>query len=267
MAGWVASGSILVLTMLGLVRLQRSLIFPRQYAVPVPEAARTPGLERWTVDNDEGAVEVWFLPGEGVDADQPGPAVVFAHGNAELIDHWPTALAPYRALGVSVLLPEYRGYGRSAGAPSEAAIAADFRAAHAALVADPRVDPERLVYHGRSLGGGAVCDLLRAHPPRALVLESTFASIPEVAGAPAFLVVDRFENLVAVRDYPGPVLVLHGRRDEVVPFRHGERLARAAPRARLVAYDAGHNDFPPPTADYWPEISRHLRAAGVLSAE
>src|SRR5690606_34255575 len=105
----------------------------------------------------EGRVEAWLLPGDGVSAERPGPAVVFAHGNAELIDHWPGALARYRRLGVSVVLPEYRGYGRSAGRPSESAIRDDLRALHARLSSHPMVDVTRLVYHGRSLGGGAVC--------------------------------------------------------------------------------------------------------------
>src|SRR5699024_1012438 len=143
----------------------------------IAAALQTPGLERLWIDSDEGAVEAWFLPGDDVEPARPGPAILFTHGNAELIDHWPDALARYRRLGVSVVLPEYRGYGRSAGSPSEAAIAQDLRALHALLSADPRVDASRIVYHGRSLGGGAVCTLLDAHPPRALILESTFTSI------------------------------------------------------------------------------------------
>lgn len=260
------AGVILALV-LGVTWLQRAMLFPREMVRPVESALATPGLERLWLDTDEGRVEAWLLPGDGASAERPGPAVVFAHGNAELIDHWPAALARYRRLGVSVVLPEYRGYGRSAGKPSEGAIASDLRALHARLREHPLVDASRLVYHGRSLGGGAVCTLLDAHPPRALILESTFTSVPDVAASmlvPSFLIVDRFDNARAVRAYPGPVLVMHGTRDRVIPVEHGRRLASLSRASELVLYDAGHNDLPPPGADYWPRIERFLRRAGVI---
>lgn len=259
--------TVILLGVLGVVWIQRAMLFPREYAAEIPAALATPGLERIWLDTDDGRVEAWFLPGDGVDAEHPGPAVVFAHGNAELIDHWPVTLAPYRRLGVSVVLPEYRGYGRSAGSPSEAAIRDDLALLRARLSSHPSVDPTRLVYHGRSLGGGAVCTLLNAHPPRALVLESTFTSVTDVAAAmyvPAFLLVDRFESARAVRRYDGPLLVFHGVRDRVIPVEHGRRLAELSASSELVLYDVGHNDLPPPGSDYWARIERFLRRAGVL---
>lgn len=260
------AGVILALV-LGVTWLSRAMLFPREMVRAVPSALATPGLERMWLETDEGRVEAWLLPGDGVSADRPGPAVVFAHGNAELIDHWPELLARYRRLGVSVVLPEYRGYGRSAGRPSEDAIRADLRALHARLAAHALVDEGHLVYHGRSLGGGAVCTLLEAHPPRALVLESTFTSVPDVAASmfvPSFLIVDRFDNERAVRGYAGPVLVFHGLSDRVIPVEHGRRLASLSRSAELVLYESGHNDLPPPGADYWPRIERFLRRSGIL---
>ena len=84
------------------------------------------GLVRLRRDVDGGGVEAWVLPGRGASAERPGPAVIFAHGNGELIDHWPDVLSWYVRQGVTVLLPEYRGYGRSAGRPSERDITDDF---------------------------------------------------------------------------------------------------------------------------------------------
>lgn len=262
----LAAGVILALV-LGVTWLQRAMLFPREMVRPIPSALATPGLERMWLDTDEGRVEAWLLPGDGVSAARPGPAVVFAHGNAELIDHWPDALSRYRRLGVSVVLPEYRGYGRSAGRPSEDAIQGDLRALHARLAGHALVDTARIAYHGRSLGGGAVCTLLDAHPPRALVLESTFTSVPDVAASmfvPSFLIVDRFDNESAVRRYAGPTLVFHGVHDRVIPVEHGRRLAALRDSTELVLYPSGHNDLPPPGADYWPRIERFLRRAGVI---
>lgn len=251
----------------GIVWLQRSMLFPRQLVQQVPSALETEGLERWWIDSDEGRVEAWFLPGERVDEARPGPAVVFAHGNGELIDHWPRMLDRYRRMGVSLVLAEYRGYGRSAGSPSESAIAEDLLALRARIDGEARIDEARVVYHGRSLGGGAVCTLLDRHPPRALILESTFTSVGDVAASmwiPPFLVIDRFENLEAVRGYDGPLLVFHGTRDQVIPTSHGRRIAEAHPDAELVLYESGHNDLPPPGADYWERIERFLLRVGVI---
>jgi pimeloyl-ACP methyl ester carboxylesterase len=103
--------------------LQRKLLFP-SHLVPRPRHAAHAevGGEQYWFDG----VEAWLLPGRGVTAATPGPLLVFAHGNGELIDQWPPMLAPYRQRGLSVLLPEYRGYGRSAGQPSEPALVGDF---------------------------------------------------------------------------------------------------------------------------------------------
>ncbi len=251
--------------------LQRSMLFPRSFALPRPDGgANVEGLSRLEIESDQGPVEAYFLPGRGVDAAHPGPVVLFAHGNAELIDYWTEELAPYREMGVSVFLPEYRGYGRSAGSPSESAIHEDFLAFHALLVERPDVDASRLVYHGRSLGGGAVCALAADRPPAAMVLQSTFESIPAVAAQwliPSFLILDQFDNLSVVRDLDAKLLVVHGRADQTIPFSHGRTLATAARDARFVAYDAGHNDCPPAREmdDYWERIRALLVDAEILA--
>ena len=266
----IGSLAVIVVFVFGVVWLQRTMLFPRSFPRQVPSALETRGLERWWIESPEGDVEAWFLPGVGVDRDHPGPAVIFAHGNGELIDHFAEMLSRYRELGVSLILPEYRGYGRSAGAPSESAIAEDLDALHARMRAHPEIDEDRLVFHGRSLGGGAVCTLVEAHPPRALILESSFTSVVDVAAdmyVPSFLIVDRFESLPIVREYEGPLLVFHGVRDQVIPVSHGRTLAAAHGDARLVLYDSGHNDLPPPGSDYWAQIERHLRSAGVIASD
>lgn len=263
----VVLGVALILVV-AVLELQRLVLFPRFAVRADPRAGATiAGLERSWITTEQGSVETWWLPGDGVSAEHPGPAVVFAHGNAELVDHWPELLAPYRRLGVSVLLPEYRGYGRSAGDPSERAIVDDFVAAFDALVTRSDVDAKRVVFHGRSLGGGVVCGLARRRAPRALVLESTFTSIVDMARGwllPRALVLDPFESADAVAKLDVPVLVGHGSHDRVVPTAHGRALAARAPNGRFVSYDSDHNDFPPDRRTWFAEIERTLREAGVL---
>ncbi|HEV8323472.1 MAG TPA: alpha/beta hydrolase [Myxococcota bacterium] len=263
----LALGGVYVASVLA---LQRLFTFPRYAVRAAPDAgAGVAGLERWWLDTDEGRVEAWFLPGRGAAPGAPAPIAVFTHGNGELIDYWAEPLAPYRAMGVSVLLPEYRGYGRSAGSPSEAAITADLVAFLDRAVARADVDPARVVLHGRSIGGGAACALAARRRPAALILQSTFTSLADVMRrffVPRALVLDPFDSLAVVRSLDVPTLVVHGRHDALIPVAHAEALARAAPRARLVLYDGGHNDTPPDWAPLWGEIHAFLAEAGILPA-
>lgn len=269
----IALGIVLVSPLLVMVlatRLQRAMLFHPNAAPMEPSIAeRVPGLERWWHESPEGPVEAWFVPGEGVSAEHPGPVVIYTHGNAEVIDPLPLWLAPYRAMGVSVLVPEYRGYGRSAGIPTERAIREDLVAFYDRLIVRADVDPARVVLHGTSLGGGAAAQLARERAPAAMILQSTFTSVADVAWesfrAPRFLIADPFDTIAVLRGRDLPVLIFHGRRDELIPFSHGERLHRALPRSVFVACDAGHNDLPPPGLDYWGEIERFLRSSGILA--
>jgi fermentation-respiration switch protein FrsA (DUF1100 family) len=250
--------------------LQRWIIFPRWHTAPDPRAAeRVPGLLRIWLPIADGQVEAWLLPGDGVGAERPGPLLFYAHGNAELIEHWGEALLPLRRLGISVLLPEYRGYGRSSGSPSQDAIVDDFTALLDLVRDRPEIDPARVVLQGRSLGGGVVCALALRRPPAALILQSTFTSLRDMARRyhlPARLVRDPFDNRAAVRDLELPLLIVHGTRDSLVPYAHAEALLAAAPRARLVSFATDHNEPLSDDPRFWHEVMAFLREAGVLPA-
>jgi fermentation-respiration switch protein FrsA (DUF1100 family) len=243
-------------------RLEQLILFPGHMLGAPSRFPDVRGLEKTTVTSSEGEVEAWFLPPFGEPSGAPRPAVVFAHGNGEIIDEWVHELEPYRALGIGVFLPEYRGYGRSAGTPSEAAIGRDFVEFYDGLVRRPDVDGARIVLHGRSLGGGVVCALAKQRPAAGLILESTFTSVGAVARrwlVPPGILTNRFDNEELVREFPHPVLVLHGRRDKVIPYSHGEALARMARQAKLVTYDCDHNDMKRQPDDYWREIETYLK--------
>lgn len=256
------------LTYAGLLFLfQRQVLFPRGQIGAAPVSTPSiPGLERVWLNTSCGKVEAWFLPPPSQDAG-PAPAVIFAHGNAELIDFWPEQLGALRRLGMGVLLVEYPGYGRSEGAPSQQTVAEAFVAAYDALVTRKDVDASRIVLFGRSLGGGAVCALAGKRPAAALILLATFTSVRALAPrflVPGFLVRDPFDNLAAVRAFAGPVLVAHGTRDGLIPYRHGVALSQAAQRGRLLTYDCGHNSCPPDWGVFWREVEAFLREAGIL---
>ena len=84
--------------------------------------------------------------------------------------------------------------------------------------------------------------------------------------APRLLVADPFDSIATLRRLDRPALVFHGRRDDLIPFAHGEAIHRALPRSRFVPCDAGHNDLPPPELDYWSEIQAFLAEHGIVDA-
>lgn len=243
----------------GLFFAQRSLAFPAPTlgsAPPRPDDARVVWLE-----SAAGRTEAWYLP-PLIHPAQPAPLLLFAHGNAELIHHWPSAFAVPRGWGMAVLLVEYPGYGDSGGSPSARSIQQVFAAAFDWAASHPDIDARRIVSYGRSLGGGAACALTTSRSPAGLILESSFTNTTAFAwalGAPPFLVRDRFDNLAAVTAFTGPRLILHGERDQIVPTDHGRRLARAAGVA-LHLMPCGHNDCPRP----WSDIRDFLVQHGLL---
>ncbi|MEX1363505.1 MAG: alpha/beta hydrolase [Nannocystaceae bacterium] len=264
--GLLGAGALAMLLVLAVLSLQRHVVFPRHLVQAPRQPVPVAGLERLWLSTDEGEVEAWLLPGRGASAQHPSPLVIFAHGNAEVIDDWPVHLQPYRTWGVSVLLVEYRGYGRSAGRPSEATIATDLVAAYDLVTARPEIDARRVILHGRSIGGGAVCALARQRPSAAIVLQSTFTSIAAIAArwlVPGFLILDRFDNEACLRQYDGPVLIVHGRKDSLIPLAQAQALARAAARSRTVLYDAGHNDCPPSFPALFDEVAAFLDEHGL----
>jgi len=256
-------GVVGLLGYLGLAfALQRSVLFPRP---PRPDRAAAEG--RTDVDvswlGPGRLVEAWYLTPIGVSDARPAPVIVFTHGNGELIDYWLDEFEMLRASGLGVLLVEYPGYGRSGGSPSEASIAQTMTDAYDYLVLRSDVDAKRIVAYGRSVGGGAAGALVRRRPVAALVLESSFTSVRRMArrhGLFGPLVRDPFDTISAVAGFEGPVLVIHGRDDRLIPPAHGRALAEGARDGELVLLDCGHNDCPRP----WQEVRMFLAGQGIL---
>ena len=248
--------------------LQRHMMFPRSLIEPMgitPDASS--GVETIWLQTRVGKTEAWFVPPAPEFRRQLYPVIIFAHGNAELIDFWVQELHPLKRLGVGLLLVEYPGYGRSQGRPSQESITDVFVAAYDHIRTRPDIDPERIILMGRSIGGGAVCQLAARRPAAALILMSTFTSARAFAPkylVPGFLVKDPFDNLAVLQSFQAPVLIIHGQTDEIIPFVHAKRLHQSAPQARLVAYPCGHNDCPPGWDIFWKDIEGFLRDSKLL---
>ena len=252
---------------------QDQLLFPANMAPPpLPLGYQGKTTIEFKLDLPTGgSVLAWFLPAPGVSPDSPAPVVVFFHGNAEIIDHQHEMVEGYHRLGCSILLPEYRGYGRAAGKPSEDAIVADSVYFYDELLKRPEVDGNRTAIHGRSLGGGPAAQLAARRTPRALILESTFSSVADMAAlyyCPSFLARNPFHTDRVLQSLDVPVLIFHGTEDDLIPVAHGRRLRDLARRGKYVEYNCRHNDFPGDgsAAAYWNEIDAFLRRSGVIEA-
>lgn len=246
---WIAViAGVYVLWVVTLSLAQGKVIFPGQ-AMALPRGVPPADVQRWTMlldsrDASSGELFAWYLParrGEGVQ-----PAVIFAHGNAALAEHNFDLAEVYAEAGLHVLLPEYRGYAESPGNPGERGLQHDFTRWHDRLVERADVDGGRVLYHGRSIGGGVVGALARDRPPAAMILESTFTSIARMSwryGVPQWLIRSPFRTIEVVDKIDVPVLVLHGTRDRVIPARHADHLAAAGSKTTLMTRDARHHDL------------------------
>jgi hypothetical protein len=199
---------------------------------------------------DGMALHGWYVPCE-----RARGTVLFFHGNAGNISHRLETLRLAQGLGLNIFIIDYRGYGQSDGRPTEAGTYADAQGAWNWLRAETGEAPGRIVVWGRSLGGAVAAHLVahlcmeRTEPPAALILESTFTSLPDMgAVAYPFLPV----RLIARMRYPVaedlarvrcPVLVAHSPQDEIVPYRFGERLyVVASEPKRFLRLRGDHNN-------------------------
>lgn len=171
--------------------------------------------------------------------------ILFSHGNAEDLGITRSTLEDLREAGFAVFAFDYEGYGTSTGSPSEQRMYENEEAAYDYLTSQLNIPPSRIIAHGRSLGGVAAIDLASRKPLAGLIIESSFVSgFRVMTGIPLFPF-DKFRNAAKLKRVTCPVLVMHGKRDEVISFWHGEKLYETAnePKMFLWIDEAGHNDF------------------------
>lgn len=217
---------------------QRSFVFP----APTGPGAEVPGFERVQYQTEDG-----LTLASGYRAGEAGmPTILYFHGNGA---DWQSSVVATDQLvpaGYGVLAAEYRGYRDNPGSRSEEGLYADARAA-AAWLGEQGVAPDQIVIIGNSIGGGAATQLATEINPRALVLISTFTSLPDVAAekiwwAPTRLLLrDEFANIDKIASVSAPILLLHGDADTLIHDGHSRALSKANPAAKLrIVPDAGH---------------------------
>ena len=196
---------------------------------------------------DGETLDGWFVPA-GANSAARGLVIIF-HGNAGNIGHRLDYLRMFHDLGLASLIIDYRGYGRSSGSPSEEGTYLDAAAAwrHATQVLGFASD--RIVLFGESLGGGVAAKLATENRPAALVLASTFTSVPDMGAElypllPIRLLANiRYDTLARLPQITCPILVIHSSEDDIIPFSHGRRLFEAARSPKqFLRTTGGHNE-------------------------
>lgn len=244
------SGSVLVRILVFLAVLLVALFLFTQYA------RRTTMFVPSREGNWTGPGDLWFHARDGVKlhgwlfrAAQPGaPLILWCHGNAgNITDRAPMA-AEFARRGVSAFVFDWRGYGKSEGQPSEAALMLDALAAYDFAVQSLGAKPEQIVVYGESLGGPFAAYLAKERKARAVVIENSFPSLAALGNAlyrpfplgwfaPFALTTSRWLNEAGV-----PVLVIHCHNDQVIPFSLGQRLydELRVPKELVVSETGGH---------------------------
>jgi uncharacterized protein len=212
------------------------------------------------VAEDNVKLHGWFVPSEGAKR-----TIMIFHGNGGNIGDRVPWVQLLHDLGVHVFIFDYRGYGKSEGKPFEEGLYRDARAVYDWWVRERRPRGEKLIIFGESLGGAVAVHLAARVPAAGLILQSTFTSARDMAKTmfPIGLLLPltgvRFDSEKEIARVACPKLMIHGTRDEIVPFRLGKRLHDVAPHPKLfyAVPEAGHNDL------VWvagAEYSRQMRA-------
>lgn len=247
----------------------RQVYFPERELHTSPAAWGMPYEDVFLRTEDGVRLHGWFVP-----ARAPARAtLLFLHGNAGNISHRLDSIRLFRALGLSVLIIDYRGYGRSEGRPDEVGTYRDAEAAWRHLRFERGVPAQEIVIFGRSLGAAVAARLAAGEQPGAVILESAFTSAPELGAEllpwlPVRLLLRfDYDTRAAVREIRSPLLLAHSPADEIVPFRHGRALFEAAREPkRFLEMRGGHNDGflrsePEYSAAIDAFLAQHLRRA------
>lgn len=268
----VLAGALLLTLLLGVLTMvispsmaEHFLFFPDgQDAGPPPTLAGVDGERVGVTASDGREIFGWHYP-----AQERAPTVLLLHGNAANVANRAPLARGLVQRGLGVFMLEYRGYGGAGGTPTIEGVVRDARAGldRAAELAG---GSDRLVLFGRSLGGAVGMQVLEGPEVAAVILESTFTSLEEVAQA-AYPILPDFvfrrlrgvlDTRVAVEGLEAPVLVVHGTADGIVPFAMGEALRDAAPGPRewYPVRGAGHNDVHDVGGDaYFERLAEFIR--------
>jgi uncharacterized protein len=224
----------------------RLVYFPQKGGYAVTPQARGLAFERVSLRTEDGEqLAAWWIPAAGT---ARGSVLLF-HGNAGNIAHRLDYAVMFSGMGYNTLLVDYRGYGESSGAPTEEGTYRDAAASWTWMTTTRGIKPADIVIFGESLGGGIATWLAAREKPRALILASTFTSVPDM-GAEVYPWLPvrwisriHYDNLANLARIGVPLLIAHSPGDDIIPYAHGRRLYAAASEPKVfLELAGGHNE-------------------------
>lgn len=260
----VTAAAVVILLKLFVLWVEPHLAFFPIRGVQETPAAAGVAYEDVAIETEDGeTLHGWWIAHE-----EPRGQVIFWHGNGGNLSLWLPPVIELHRRGFSVLTVDYRGYGASTGRPSEAGVYRDADATVREFTRRLRQPGSPVIYWGRSLGSPAAAYSIAAYVPDALVLESPMPDVRSVLRTNpilwvlSFLSSYRFPTSEFLRAYDGPLLVIHGDADSIVPFRAGQRVYDEAPTARktfVALAGVDHNDpYFLSSPQYWDAIETLL---------
>lgn len=242
----------------------RIAFFPHRY--PIGDWSPDPRVQDVYIDTPDGVrLHGWLAEPEHA---PPRAVVLFSHGNGRNVTTRRHVLELYRdRMNATVLVYDYRGYGKSTGRPSEAGVLTDARAARAWLAARAGVGERDVVLAGHSLGTGVAVDLAASDGARGLILEGAYTSLTDVAAfhvpfLPVRAVMQtRFRSEEKIPTYHGPLLQVHGDADGIVPYSQGRRLFAAAGGPKQFVTVPGGDHYDLYTPEFVTALDRFLGTA------
>lgn len=235
------SFSIIMVLLYGFQR--RLIYFPESQTPRLQDYQATDMTTVLLRTNDNIELTSWYKP-----AIDNQPTILFLHGNAGHIGYRMPLVRQFIRAGFGVFLLEYRGYGGNKGSPSEQGLYEDGRTALQFLY-QKGIKSKQIVLYGESLGTGITTKLAVEHPVCSVILQSPFTSLVSLSRYhyPWIIIKpkDRFDSLARIKNIHAPLLVLHGKRDQVVPFSEGLTIFTQAnePKKMLEFDKKNHNDL------------------------
>ncbi len=254
--------AVIVLTYLGLVLL--GCFYANSMMFPVPDVSYS--------ENDK-YVKIVLPDGTKIathihSIEKPSWYIIYSHGNAVDLGIMESYLKMMsKIFNCSVISYDYPGYGISEGTPSENSVLTAADATYAYLKSNGVKDSQIIIW-GRSIGSGPAVQLAYKNPVAGLILESPFKSAFTVVTRIPILPFDKFKNISVIDKINCPVLIIHGKKDRVIPFYHGEAVFNAAsdPKFKFWLDEAGHNDVACVGGQkYWETIKDFLESDALSS--
>ena len=220
---------------------RRSIYYPARKLESTPAAVGLDYEDVFFEASDGIRLNGWFIPARGAEA-----LLLFCHGNAGNISHRLEIIEIFNKIGLNVFIFDYRGYGKSEGRPSEKGTYLDAMAAYDYLISR---QTHPIVIYGKSLGAVIAVDLAQKVKAAALIIESAFTSTLDMASEiypflpVRFMVRMKYGALSKIKNIDVPKLIIHSKDDEIIPFRHGQRLFEAANEPKeFYQMRGGHNE-------------------------